>query len=239
MASEKRVRLNPQARRAQLIELGVEMLATRTLDELSVEAIAQQAGISRGLLFHYFASKQEFHLEVARAAAEELLRRTEPDPSLAPVDSLRASLSAFVDYVEENPDSYTSLVRGAASGDAEMRTIFDQTRASLAGRVVAIIADLGVPVGPRAELAVHGWVAFAEACVIGWLGTRAFEREQLLDLLSTALPALVMASSDERVASLVAILAADAGPAASTGVPAGADPATPAHVGAPVVPAGN
>ncbi|PZS20183.1 MAG: TetR family transcriptional regulator [Pseudonocardiales bacterium] len=209
MATEKRVRLNPEARRAQLIELGVEMLATRTLDELSVEDIAQQAGISRGLLFHYFSSKQEFHVEVARAAAQELLRRTEPDAGLAPVASLHASLSAFVDYVEENPDNYTSLVRGAASGDAEMRAIFDQTRASMAGRVIAIVADTGVSMGPRAELAVHGWIAFVEACVIGWLGSRAFGREQLLDLLTKALPAVVMASSDEAVGSFVAILAAD------------------------------
>jgi AcrR family transcriptional regulator len=88
VANEKRVRLSPEARRAQLIELGVEMLATRTLDELSVEDIAQQAGISRGLLFHYFSSKQEFHLEVARAAAHELIRRTEPDESQPPIDAL-------------------------------------------------------------------------------------------------------------------------------------------------------
>ena len=73
----KRVRLAPEARRAQLIALGVELLATRRLEELSVELTAKTAGISRGLLFHYFASKQEFHLEVARAAAAEMLRRTE------------------------------------------------------------------------------------------------------------------------------------------------------------------
>src|SRR3954465_9328590 len=101
----KRIRLNPEARRAQLIDLGVEMLATRRLDELSVELIAKAAGISRGLLFHYFPSKQEFHLEVARAAAAEMIRRTQPDPALAPVDALRAALPSFVDYVEGNPDN--------------------------------------------------------------------------------------------------------------------------------------
>ena len=41
----KRIRLSPEARRAQLIDLGVEMLATRRLDELSVELIAKAAGI--------------------------------------------------------------------------------------------------------------------------------------------------------------------------------------------------
>src|SRR4051794_9294920 len=97
-AATKRVRLSPEARRAQLIALGVELLATRRLDELSVELIARTAGISRGLLFHYFSSKHEFHLEVARAAAAEMIRRTEPDAALAPVDALRAALTSFVEY---------------------------------------------------------------------------------------------------------------------------------------------
>jgi AcrR family transcriptional regulator len=203
---ERRVRLAPEARRAQLIALGVEMLASRTLDELSVEDIAAQAGISRGLLFHYFASKQEFHLEVARAAARELLRRTDPDPGLPPVAALRAGLEAFADYVAENPDNYKSLVRGAASGDAEMRAIFDDTRAALAGRIVDIVAGLGYPLSPQAELAVHGWVAFAEECVIRWIDTRAVDRGAVLDLLSKALPALVLAAGDEGIGAVVSVL---------------------------------
>src|SRR3954454_5545856 len=99
MTVGKRVRLSPEARRAQLIDLGVEMLATRRLDELSVELIANTAGISRGLLFHYFPSKQQFHLEVARAAAAEMIRRTEPDTSQTPVAALRGALTSFMDYV--------------------------------------------------------------------------------------------------------------------------------------------
>src|SRR3954471_9025697 len=146
MRETKRVRLTPEARRQQLIELGVEMLATRRLDELSVELIAKAAGISRGLLFHYFASKQEFHVEVAKAAAAEMLRRTGPDTSLAPVDALRGALTSFIDYVEENPDNYRSLVRGAVSGDAEMRAIFDATRSTMAQRVLDVLATQGLDV---------------------------------------------------------------------------------------------
>ncbi|MEP7022160.1 MAG: hypothetical protein ABI808_16070, partial [Pseudonocardiales bacterium] len=108
-----------------------------------------------------------------------------------------------------------SLVRGAASGDAEMRAIFDATRASMAGRVITIMGEMGVDMGPRAQLAVHGWVAYAEACVIGWLAERAFSRADLLDMLTKALPAVVGASSDETVPSFVATLAAEA-PLAAT-----------------------
>jgi AcrR family transcriptional regulator len=209
MTTEKRIRLDPVARRAQLIELGVEMLATRTLDELSVEDIAQKAGISRGLLFHYFSSKQEFHLEVARAAAAELIARTAPDTTQPPIEALRGALAAFIDYVEENPDNYKSLVRGAASGDADMRAIFDATRSTMAGRIVAVLGEQGLPLGPRAELAVHGWVAFAEECVIRSLEGAVRDRDGLLDLLAKALPALVLAASDEPLNSLVSILTND------------------------------
>ena len=206
---EKRTRLDPVARRAQLIALGVEMLATRTLDALSVEDIARKACISRGLLFHYFSSKQEFHTEVARAAAAELLERTEPDTALPPVEALRGAIGAFIAYVEENPDNYKSLVRGAASGDAQMRAIFDATRATLAGRVVDVVGQLGFQLGPRAELAVHGWVAFTEECTIRWIDTASTDRAALEDMLTKALPAVVLASTDEQIGSLVSILTAD------------------------------
>jgi AcrR family transcriptional regulator len=209
MTASKRVRLAPAARRAQLIELGVEMLATRRLDELSVELIAKAAGISRGLLFHYFSSKHEFHVEVARAAAAEMIRRTAPDPALAPVDALRGALSSFMAYVEENPDNYKSLVRGAASGDADMRAIFDATRSTMAQRVIGVLADQGLGTNPRATLAIHGWVAYVEECVVRWIDTRTVEREQLLDMLTKSLPALALSASDEQVGTLISILTAE------------------------------
>jgi AcrR family transcriptional regulator len=211
-APVKRARLAPEARRAQLIELGVEMLATRRLDELSVELIAQKAGISRGLLFHYFASKQEFHLEVARAAAAEMLRRTAPVAELPPVEALRAALAAYVDYVEENPDNYKSLVRGAASGDQQMRAVFDQTRTALAERIVdfaAAGAGQGVDLGPQVTLAIHGWVAFAEECVIRWIDTRTVDRSALLDLLTRSLPAVVLSAAGEELPALLTVFAAE------------------------------
>jgi AcrR family transcriptional regulator len=208
-AGGKRIRLDPAKRRAQLIALGVDMLATRRLDELSVELIAKAAGISRGLLFHYFSSKHEFHVEVARAAAAEMLRRTEADTSLSPVEALRAALTSFIDYVEENPDNYKSLVRGAASGDAEMRAIFDQTRSTMAERIIEVVAAMGLEVSPRAKLAIQGWVGYVEECVVRWIDARMITRDELLELLTKSLPAVALAASEEEVGTLVQILTAE------------------------------
>lgn len=201
--------MTPEKRRAQLIDLGVEMLATRRLDELSVELIAKAAGISRGLLFHYFPSKQEFHLEVARAAAAEMIRRTEPDTSQTPVDALRGALTSFMDYVEENPDNYKSLVRGAASGDASMRAIFDETRSTMASRILDVLTTMGLEASARVQLAIAGWVGFVEECVVRWIDTRTISREELLEILVKSLPAVALSATDAEVGTLISIVTAD------------------------------
>ncbi|WP_127784103.1 TetR/AcrR family transcriptional regulator [Rhodococcus sp. X156] len=197
MPTDKRTRLSPGARRAQLIALGAEMLAERRLEEVGVEEIADRAGISRGLLFHYFASKQDFHLAVVREMAAAMLERTAPDPALPPLEALHSSLSAFIDFVSENRSGYVSLLRGAASGDEAMRQVFDDTRAEMASRTLAQTPVLGIPAGPRTRLAVRGWIAFTEEAVISWLAEDDLSREELIDLISQALTALLLGAAPQ------------------------------------------
>ena len=52
--------------------------------------IAREAGISKALLYHYFPSKQEFFVATLQQAAEEIRRRTEPDPAVPPHAGARA-----------------------------------------------------------------------------------------------------------------------------------------------------
>ena len=185
-----RVRMSREDRRAQLIALGVEMLSNQTLDDLSVDDIAAAAGISRGLLFHYFASKSDFQLEVVRATAGQLLDVTAVDDSVPISAELDVSIGSYVDYVTANQSSYISLVRGAASADPSMQAVFDETRLVLAGRVIERWRKFGGPEpGPLFELAVRGWVAFTEEAAIVWLTDykATVSREELLGLLRETL----------------------------------------------------
>jgi AcrR family transcriptional regulator len=196
VATGSRTRLDPQARRAQLVALGLEMLSTRSLDQLAIEDIATAAGISRGLLFHYFPSKRDFHEAVVRAAASDLLAHTEPPRGLPHGDHVRAGVEALVDYVAENRDSYVSLLRGAAGGDLNLRVIFDETRSIIATRVLDRMGSDGAPY--RVRLAVRGWVAFGEEVILGWLSEAdaPLDHSGLVDLLCDSLTALVAASSE-------------------------------------------
>ena len=201
MASGSRTRLDPAARRAQLVGLGLEMLSTRSLDELAIEDIATAAGISRGLLFHYFPSKRDFREAVVRAAAADLLDHVEPDRSLPIVEQLRSGVQAFVDYVCDNRDGYVSLLRGAGGGDPRLRAIFDETRSTIASRIVNQLAHLSGDQEPptRVRLAVRGWVAFGEEVILNWLSEPVppsdLDRPALVELLDQALLALVASAA--------------------------------------------
>ena len=71
----RRRRLSVDDRRDELLRVGMELFSTRAYDEIWVEEIADRAGVSRGLLYHYFPTKRDFYVAVNRAAAAEVRRR--------------------------------------------------------------------------------------------------------------------------------------------------------------------
>jgi AcrR family transcriptional regulator len=190
-----RSRLSPALRREQLLDLGVRLLATRSLDELSIDDLAEEAGVSRGLLYHYFGGKQEFHEAVCLRAADELIARTAPPDEGAPADRLLASVTAYLDYVIANHQGYVSLVRGAAGGNAALRQVYQDARAALTDRIFTTDVDGEVvPDTPGARLVVRGWAALAEELVLTWIAAPGeVTREELLGILAASLPALVAA----------------------------------------------
>jgi AcrR family transcriptional regulator len=186
-------RLNPEQRREQLLKLGVGMLRHRTLDEISVEAVAERAGISRNLLFHYFSSKLEFHREVMRVACADHLAKTEKDQSLPPRERLRDGLVKFVDYALDNRVAYLSIVRGAGSVDAGVRDIVDGTRTVHTERLLSAVEELHLDRDSNLRLMFRCWVAFAEEAVAQWPADEdtLADRDRLVDFLTDNLQSLV------------------------------------------------
>jgi AcrR family transcriptional regulator len=191
--STTRTRLSPDRRREQLLDLGVGLLSGRRLEDLSIDALADEAGISRGLLYHYFAGKREFHLAVLRRMADRVVAITAPPSEGDPVSQMVASLTAYVDFVTENRIAYVSFVRAAAAGDEEFRRIYEEARAALTDRIFDhagrdVLQELGLVDSPALRLLVRGWSAMVEDTVLSWLeDDRGIERAALLEMLANAL----------------------------------------------------
>ena len=188
-----RTRLSPDERRTQLLDLGVSLLATHSLDELSIDLLAEQAGISRGLLYHYFGGKQGFYEAVVQHAADDLYRQTAPPTDGEPMDQLLASLTAYVDYVVANHTGYRSLVKAAAGSNDTLRAIYETTFAALADRFFTTDTDgLLLTDTPATRLDIHAWQAMVEDLVLTWCDSPAdLTRDDILNVIMGSLPALL------------------------------------------------
>jgi AcrR family transcriptional regulator len=55
--ARSRRRLDPEQRRAQLLDIGARLFAERAYEDVWIEEVAELAGVSRGLMYHYFPTK--------------------------------------------------------------------------------------------------------------------------------------------------------------------------------------
>ena len=181
-----RARLDVDERRRQLVALGLELFSSRAYDEVSIDELAAAAGISKGLLYHYFPTKRDFYVATVRAAAAQLVERTSTPSTGDPLERLRKGLDEYLDYVMEHEKPYSALLRSGVGADEEVARIVDETRDALCARLVE-----GVPLeaqGPLVRIALRGWLGFVEASTLDWLDAkRKVKREKLRDLLANVL----------------------------------------------------
>jgi AcrR family transcriptional regulator len=184
-------RLAVDERRRQLLERGAELFTSHRYDELSMNRIAAEVGISKSLLYHYFPSKQAFFEATLSAWAEELRGATEPDPGLPPVEQLQASLGAFLGLVEENSVAYRNLI-SSASAVPQIHELIEEVRRQTAARILAGIYPDGAP--PKARTAVSGWLWFMDGACLDWIEHGDIPRDELRDLLLGVLMGALIAS---------------------------------------------
>src|SRR5436190_10715426 len=183
-----RLRLATDERRAQLLALGRRLFDERPYDEISIDDIAATAGISKGLLYHYFAGKRALYLSVVRAEADRLRAATEAE------GDLRAGLDTFLDYVEGRATAWSALVRGGVGADREVARIVEDTRTAIVERVARDLWGSRRPVPAALRTAVRGWQGFVEAATLDWLEDGTLKRDALRELLALALEGAVAAA---------------------------------------------
>jgi AcrR family transcriptional regulator len=176
-------RLGADARRSQLVHVGLDLLKSSPFDQVSPDLVARVAGVSKGLVFHYFPTKRDLQVAVLRAAAAELLAELDPDPAMAPDQRLRAGLDAFVDFIEQQPANYLAVSRSAGS-DPGLLAVFEDTRAAVVDIVVRSLGLSAPPPGLR--IVIRGWIAMVEEAILHWLDGRPIPREALVDFLQKA-----------------------------------------------------
>lgn len=190
MSNKPRQRLDVDARRDQLLAVGSELFASRPYDDVWIDDVAERAGVSRGLLYHYFGNKRGFLHAVVERETQQILAATAPDPDASPEGQLRAAIEGYLDYVVAHPHGYRAIFRGVVSSDARVRELVDANLRRQEERILASITA-GAAASPQLRLAVHGWLAFLVSVVLDWLEDPTVERATIAELGIRSLDALV------------------------------------------------
>ncbi|HXH80564.1 TetR/AcrR family transcriptional regulator [Nocardioides sp.] len=178
MSDPARRRLSADDRRRQLVGIGLSMIIETPIQDLSLDQVAVEAGISRGLLFHYFPTKTDFYLACISAAGRRILRNTAPDTSAPGVDQVRDMVTAMVEQIDRRRSFYLTLVHGSGVADPRVSEVYDSVRSVSTDRVLDALE-----LEPAARPVVHAWWAYVEDRALSWSAVPMQARRESLDAL--------------------------------------------------------
>jgi AcrR family transcriptional regulator len=157
----RRVRLENDQRKSQLLELGRSEFARRSYDEVSIDDIANAAGISSGLLYHYFPTKRDLYLAGLRATAGHLVAHI-INQTTGSESSLDKALIAYLEHAVANREAYVALMGGGIGSDPEVTDVVATTRSAF-WRILTQDGDT------EGNLSVHAWMGAVEGATLAWL----------------------------------------------------------------------
>lgn len=199
MGNGSRTRLDPNERRSQILRHAVRVFREHPYSAVSLDQIATESGVTRGLLHHYYGSKRNLYLDVLRS-----VMRIPDDVPIVPPDAsgdLRDVLDACV-------ASWMHMVRQAgglwpgSSGGTIAETDVDEVLAEARDALVErMLVEVPFPPGLDRDAlrsALRAFSAFAGMAISEWLGagrldevrTRVLLRETLVSIAEQVVPAM-------------------------------------------------
>ncbi|MBL1084412.1 TetR/AcrR family transcriptional regulator [Streptomyces actinomycinicus] len=181
-----RQRLSPADRRAQLLAVGARLFAARPYDDVLMEEVAQEAGVSRALLYRHFPSKHALFAAVYQQAADHLLAGTRLDPADSLAEQLVQGMDVHLDYFVANRNAVLAANRVLA-GDPVIQSIMTNELDALRTRLLAVLPLADDAARAAVSAVLKSWLVFVQVLCVDWLTRETCTRTQLRDVCVEAL----------------------------------------------------
>jgi AcrR family transcriptional regulator len=191
MDRRPRRRLDPEQRRAAILDAAREAFAQAPYDSVSVAGIAAAADSSEALVHRYFASKSVLYLEVVRESVEELLtRQIAADTALGSRAAARlrlaTSIEIYLEVISNSQAGWAAPLGNPHDGFPAAAALRAQAR----GRYVELLRGiLGLEPDQSQDHALYGYLGFLDAACQSWVeaGCPSAQRRALVDMAVAAL----------------------------------------------------
>ena len=179
-------RLDPAERRDQILDAANALFAERGYEEVTIEDIAKEAGITRGLIHHYFGGRKDVY--IAMIERLETIREEELRPPVGRSAHARVadSVSRWLDWTQANRAIYlATMAPGESVADPDVRrAVLDLVR-----RAVVLLTEFHSDIAedsPRLRYALECWTGLNRSATRRWLRGEA-TRETTQELLTSTL----------------------------------------------------
>ena len=179
-------RLDAAERRGQILDTANALFAERGFGDVSIDDIAREAGVTRGLIHHYFGGRKDVYIALIERL--ESIREEELRPPVGRSARARVadSVSRFLDWTEANRTIYlATMAPGDAVADPDVRRVV----ADLVRRAVVLLTVFHSDIAedsPRLRYALECWTGLNRSATRRWLHGEA-TREATQELLTLTL----------------------------------------------------
>ncbi|MFF3465797.1 TetR/AcrR family transcriptional regulator [Streptomyces sp. NPDC001984] len=180
------------ARRAELIAIGRKLFADTSYDALSMDDIARQAHVAKGLIYYYFQSKRGYYLAIIQDSVADLVSFAASGLELPAVNRVQRTIDSYLRFAENHQAAYRAIVSGGVGFDTEVHAIRDGVREA----IVSTIAEGAYgrsDIAPLARMGLLSWVCSVEGATLDWIGRPDLDRDAMRELLVKTLGGVLRA----------------------------------------------
>jgi AcrR family transcriptional regulator len=181
----RRVRLDADDRREQILVAAQRLFAERPYSSVSTTDLSEAAGTTRTNLHYYFGTKRELYLEV--------LSRFGRLPALPPPGTGRATgerelrrlFARWLDVLEANRETIMTMIgAGSLGSDPDVEALFHEGLRAWEDRLLAVLVIADTPANRARIRSFQGMVS---AAVAQWLRAGTLAKDQVHELLCRTL----------------------------------------------------
>ena len=186
-------RMDASERREQILSCAMRLFEKEPYADVSTGDIAEQAGIARPLIHHYFGTKRELYLEVVRRLSyvPAIVAKSIPEGTIE--ERIDASIDRWLTVAWRHRNLWMATISSAGLGrDREIDSIMQQADDVAADRMIEALGLQGqANTDPRLNPMMLAYGGLAKSACRQWLLEGSLSREDVHRLLTRTLLTIV------------------------------------------------